>query len=48
MRILDPAPEAPAPEIGFHVKEEPISYRTRGKGVRMGRFTLYRFTKPVT
>ncbi len=35
MRILDPPPGSPEPskpEIGFHVKEDPIPYRTRKRG----------------
>jgi hypothetical protein len=31
MKILDPpppTPEPPPPEIGFHVKEDPVHYRT--------------------
>ena len=35
MKILDPPPpppEPPPPEIGFHVKEEALPYRTRKRG----------------
>jgi hypothetical protein len=35
MKILDPPPpppEPPPPEIGFHVKEDAIPYRTRKRG----------------
>lgn len=35
MKILDPPPpppEPPPPEIGFHVKEDPVPYRTKKKG----------------
>jgi hypothetical protein len=35
MKILDPPPPPPgppAPEIGFHVKESPVPYRTKKKG----------------
>jgi leucyl aminopeptidase len=38
MRILDPPPSTPgppAPEIGFHVKEDAVPYRTR-KGAQPG------------
>jgi len=34
MKILDPPPpppEPPPPEIGFHVKEDPVPYRTKRK-----------------
>lgn len=37
MKILDPPPEPPAPpppEIGFHVKEDSVPYRTRRKSAR--------------
>jgi hypothetical protein len=39
MKILDPPPpppEPPPPEIGFHVKEDAVPYRTgrKGRGVR--------------
>jgi hypothetical protein len=27
--LLEPPPPAPKPEIGFHVKEEPVPYRTK-------------------
>ena len=26
--LLDPPPQPPKPEIGFHVKEDPVPYRT--------------------
>jgi hypothetical protein len=37
MKLLDPPPpppEPPAPEIGFHVREEPVLYRTKRKAAR--------------
>jgi len=30
--LLEPPPPPPKPEIGFHVKEDPIPYRTRKRG----------------
>ena len=30
--LLEPAPQSPKPEIGFHVKEDPSPYRTRRRG----------------
>ncbi len=27
--LLEPPPQPPKPEIGFHVKEDPVPYRTR-------------------
>ncbi len=30
--LLEPPPQPPKPEIGFHVKEDPIPYRTRRRG----------------
>ncbi len=36
MKIIDPppVPEAPAKEMGFHIKEDAVSYRTRRKTIR--------------
>ena len=30
--LLEPPPQSPKPEIGFHVKEDSIPYRTRRRG----------------
>ena len=38
MKILDPPPpqpEPPKPEIGFHIKEDAVPYRTRRKAARL-------------
>ena len=32
--LLEPSPLAPKPEIGFHVKEDPIAYRVGRPRVR--------------
>ena len=29
--LLEPPPPPPRPEIGFHVKEDPVPYRTKRK-----------------
>jgi hypothetical protein len=30
--LLEPTPQPPKPSIGFHVKEDPVPYRTRQRG----------------
>ncbi len=32
--LLEPPPPQPKPEIGFHVKEDPIPYRIKGRAAR--------------
>ena len=31
--LLEPSPPAPRPEIGFHVKEDAVPYRTKRKAL---------------
>jgi hypothetical protein len=33
--LLEPPPEPPKPEIGFHVREDTIPYRVRKKLIRL-------------